>query len=223
MNSKSKVLIIEDETILRENLAELLTLHGYEVGMANDGLEGLEIIQKETPDLIICDIKMPKMDGYELFGKVKELNENFTFFIFLSAKVEKDDIRIGMNLGADDYLTKPISSRDLIRAVEARLSLRENLLKEVSKRVENSIQEDRIISKEDAESILGNLSKSELRVLYHVAQEKSTQEIADKTFLSPKTIENHRHNISKKLNLRGGHSVMALALKIKPYLKAPTF
>jgi DNA-binding NarL/FixJ family response regulator len=120
-------------------------------------------------------------------------------------------------------LTKPISNRDLIRAVEVRLSLRAKLLKEVSKRVENSIQEDRVISQEDAESILGNLSKSELRVLYHVAQEKSTQEIADKIFLSQKTIENHRHNISKKLNLRGGHSVMALALKIKPYLKGPTF
>jgi two-component system, OmpR family, response regulator len=163
------------------------------------------------------------MDGYELFEKVKEMNENFIFFIFLSAKVEKEDVRYGMNLGADDYLTKPISSRELIQAVETRLNLRTKLLKEVSKRVENSIQEDRVISQEEAESILGNLSKSELRVLYYVAQEKSTQEIADQIFLSPKTIENHRHNISKKLNLKGGHSVLALALKIKPYLKVPSF
>jgi DNA-binding NarL/FixJ family response regulator len=132
-----------------------------------------------------------KMGGNELFYKVKELNGNFIFFIFLSAKVEKDEIRFVMNLDADDYLTKAKSSIDLIHAVEARLSLRTKFLKEIYKRIENSMHEDRVISHEDAESIIGNLSKSVLRVLYHVAQEKATQEIADKIFLRQKKSETY--------------------------------
>jgi DNA-binding NarL/FixJ family response regulator len=123
-------------------------------------------------------------------------------------------------MGADDYLTKPVNSTDLLAAIEIRLSQRDKLLNELSDRINKSLNDKLDMSKEDAEKIIGRLSKSELRILYYVAQEKSTQEIADLIFLSPKTVENHRHNISKKLDLKGGHSVLTLALKIKPYLEA---
>lgn len=219
MSKKYKILVIEDELILRENLKELLTIHGYETITASDGEQGLEIIKAESPDLVICDIRMPKLDGYQLLKEVRELPENFMCFIFLSAKVEHEDIRFGMNMGADDYLTKPVNSNDLMAAIEIRLTQRDKLLNELSDRINRSLNDKLDMSKEDAEKIIGRLSKSELRILYYVAQEKSTQEIAELIFLSPKTVENHRHNISKKLDLKGGHSVLTLALKIKPYLE----
>ncbi|MFM7015899.1 MAG: response regulator transcription factor [Bacteroidota bacterium] len=213
-----KLLVIEDELILRENLKELLTIHGYEVATARDGEEGLHAIKEIHPDLVICDIRMPKLNGYELFEEVKNMPESFMPFLFLSAKVEHDDVRKGMNLGADDYLTKPVNKTDLLAAVQTRLRLRNKKLSEVTDRANKNVTEKLDLTTEEASNILGKLSKSEKRILYYVAQEKSTQEIANLINLSPKTVENHRHHISKKLDLKGGHSVLTLALKIKPHL-----
>ena len=104
------ILCIEDEVVLREDIAEELEDAGYDVHQAGDGNEGLEMILKLEPDLVICDITMPHMNGHEL---VKTLRENHpqcadTPFIFLSALADRHDILEGLNLGADDYLTKPI-------------------------------------------------------------------------------------------------------------------
>jgi DNA-binding NarL/FixJ family response regulator len=123
-----------------------------------------------------------------------------------------------MNLGADDYLTKPVNKTDLLAAVQTRLKLRSKKLSEISDRSHKNISDKLDLSQEESNEILAKLSKAEIRVLYYVAQEKSTQEIANLINLSPKTVENHRHHISKKLDLKGGHSVLTLALKIRPYL-----
>ena len=213
-----KLLVIEDDLILRENLKELLSIHGYDVSTACDGEEGLHAIKSMNPSLVICDIRMPKLNGYELFEEVKNMHESFMPFLFLSAKVDHQNIRKGMNLGADDYLTKPVNKKDLLAAVETRLKLRAKQLLEISERSSKNINEKLVLSTEEANEILAKISKSEKRILYYVAQEKSTQEIAVLLKLSPKTVENHRHHISKKLDLKGGHSVLTLALKIKPFL-----
>jgi DNA-binding response OmpR family regulator len=119
---KKKILIIEDNPEVRENTDEILELAGYHVITAPNGKIGVELAQKEKPDLIICDIMMPELDGY---GVLHILNKNPETagipFIFLTAKTEKTDIRKGMNLGADDYLTKPFDDTDLLNAIEARL------------------------------------------------------------------------------------------------------
>jgi hypothetical protein len=213
-----KLLVIEDELILRENLKELLSIHGYDVSTACDGEEGLHAIKSMNPSLVICDVRMPKLNGYELFEEVQNMPESFMPFLFLSAKVDHEDIRKGMNLGADDYLTKPVNKIDLLAAVETRLKLRAKKLMEVSERSTKNPDQKSDLSSEEANEILAKISKSEKRILYYVAQEKSTQEIAKIINLSPKTVENHRHHISKKLDLKGGHSVLTLALKIKPFL-----
>jgi len=213
-----KLLVIEDELILRENLKELLTIHGYDVATAKDGEEGLHAIKSMNPDLVICDIRMPKLNGYELFEEVQNMPESFMPFLFLSAKVENDDVRKGMNLGADDYLTKPVNKTDLLAAVQTRLKLRSKKLSEITDRSHKNISDKLDLSEDESTEILSKLSKAEKRVLYYVAQGKSTQEIAEFINLSPKTVENHRHHISKKLDLKGGHSVLTLALRIKPYL-----
>ncbi len=118
-----KVLIIEDDTVLRENTAEILELSGYGVITAPNGKKGVAMATDQLPDIIICDIMMPELDGYGVLETLckQELTKQIPF-IFLSAKTERKDIRKGMELGADDYLTKPFEESELIGAIESRLA-----------------------------------------------------------------------------------------------------
>ena len=116
------LLLIEDNKEVSENTAEILELNGYKVSTAFDGKEGVRKAQQLDPDLILCDIMMPEMDGYGVAYTLQQSDEtNGIPLIFLSAKVEKADIRKGMELGADDYLTKPFTSLELLTAIETRL------------------------------------------------------------------------------------------------------
>ncbi|WP_299535902.1 response regulator [Ulvibacterium sp.] len=118
-----KVLLIEDDTILRENTAELLELSSYEVITAANGKKGVTMAKKHLPDVVICDIMMPELDGYGVLQTLfKDDTTKSIPFIFLSAKTERKDIRQGMELGADDYLTKPYEEAELIGAIESRLA-----------------------------------------------------------------------------------------------------
>ncbi|WP_029035803.1 response regulator [Salinimicrobium terrae] len=118
-----KVLFIEDDTVVRENTAELLELAEYNVITAANGRSGLELARQELPDIVICDIMMPEMDGYGVLQALSEDPKTHAIpFIFLSAKTEHKDIRRGMDLGADDYLTKPFEEEELISAIESRLA-----------------------------------------------------------------------------------------------------
>ena len=118
-----KILLIEDDIVLRENTAELLELSGYKVETASNGRAGIEVAKKYLPNLIVCDIMMPELDGY---GVLESLSKNdstkYIPFIFLSAKTERQDIRKGMDLGADDYITKPFNEEELISAIESRIA-----------------------------------------------------------------------------------------------------
>jgi len=119
---KKTILIIEDNAEVRENITELLELGGYHVMTASNGKEGVAVAQQYQPDLIICDIMMPVLDGY---GVIHLLGKNIETaripFIFLTAKSERHDMRKGMELGADDYIMKPFSDTELLNSVEARL------------------------------------------------------------------------------------------------------
>jgi CRP-like cAMP-binding protein len=116
-----KILLIEDNEALRENTAEILSLANYEVITAENGKIGVEKAINHIPDLIVCDIMMPVLDGYGVF-QIISMNENLQHipFIFLSAKSERVDLRKGMEMGADDYITKPFSDAELINAIRAR-------------------------------------------------------------------------------------------------------
>ncbi len=119
----NKILLIEDDVTVRENTAELLELSGYEVITASNGKQGIEKAYKHNPDIIVCDIMMPEMDGYSVLQELSKKPQTVNVpFIFLSAKTEHKDIRKGMDLGADDYLTKPFEEEDLLSALESRLA-----------------------------------------------------------------------------------------------------
>ena len=118
-----KLLLIEDNPDVRENSAEILTMAGYEVRTAENGKVGVEMVKMERPDLIICDIMMPILDGFGVLHVLSMSEETAAIpFIFLTAKTERADIRKGMEMGADDYLTKPYDDVELLKAVESRLN-----------------------------------------------------------------------------------------------------
>lgn len=118
----NRILIIDDSREICENAAELLELAGYQVSTAENGKAGFEKIREEKPDLVLCDIMMPELDGYGVLRAINNQPELLSIpFVFLTAKIEKSDFRKAMDLGADDYLTKPFDGDELLRVVEARL------------------------------------------------------------------------------------------------------
>lgn len=131
-----KILLIEDNVDVRENTAEILALAKYIVITANNGKEGVELAQKEKPSLIICDIMMPILDGHGVLHLLSKNEETSNIpFIFLTAKAERSDFRKGMEMGADDYLTKPFDDVELLNAIESRLKKNELLKKEFIKNI----------------------------------------------------------------------------------------
>src|ERR1041385_473660 len=130
------ILIIEDNRDVRENTAEILELAGYRVLQAENGKLGVEVAQSMKPDLIICDIMMPVLDGYGVIHLLSKSVDTASIpFIFLTAKNERSDFRKGMEMGADDYISKPFDDIELLKAVESRLKRNELLKAEYSKNV----------------------------------------------------------------------------------------
>jgi len=139
------ILLIEDDTVLRETTAEILELENYKVVTAADGIKGVEQAKLIAPDLVICDIMMPEMDGYDVLKLLSEDNNTKRIpFIFMSAKTEVKDVRKGMDLGADDYLTKPMNIDLLLSAIESRLAkaalLNEEEIKEIKSNTPSQIE-----------------------------------------------------------------------------------
>ncbi len=127
-----KILVVEDELDVRRNLEDLLEAEGFDILSAEDGKEGYEIAIHYEPDLILSDIRMPKMDGLELLKKLQENSKTSIIpFIFLTAKTENTDVRQGMVLGADDYILKPFKITDVLNAINSRLRKNERYLSEV--------------------------------------------------------------------------------------------
>ena len=116
------ILVIDDNQDIRDNTAEILELAGYKVSTAENGKRGVDIAIKEKPDVIVCDIMMPELDGYGVLHMVRKNADTQNIpFIFLTAKTERSDFRKGMEMGADDYITKPFEDIELLNAVEIRL------------------------------------------------------------------------------------------------------
>lgn len=138
LNKAKKILVIDDEKNIREDLKLTLELNGFSVSLAEDGLVGIEKIKSENPDMIICDIMMPKVDGYGVINFCRK-NEAYTHipFLFLSAKGDYTDLREGMNLGADDYIPKPFDFKQLLDAINTRLDKSDKKIEKIQKGMED--------------------------------------------------------------------------------------
>jgi DNA-binding LytR/AlgR family response regulator len=146
-----KILIIEDEYAIRSTLRELLEANGYKAFLAEDGIEGLQLAKEITPDLIICDIMMPRMSGD---GVIEELKKDILLssipFIFLTAKADISDFRNGMESGADDYITKPFRAANILKAIETRIQKFETIkLQSTNLQEEPSTGEKKVLSEND--------------------------------------------------------------------------
>jgi CRP-like cAMP-binding protein/CheY-like chemotaxis protein len=133
-----RVLIIEDNNDIRESTAEILELAGYKVAQADNGKTGVDMALQNKPDIILCDIMMPEVDGYGVLFLLSKNPETATIpFVFLTAKAERIDFRKGMEMGADDYLTKPFDDIELLNAIESRLNKNEKQKIYFSKSLQN--------------------------------------------------------------------------------------
>lgn len=133
----TKILIIEDETTIREEMGDWLILEGYEVLTAKDGVEGIELAYQHQPDLIICDIAMPRLNGHSVLLELQSHPETVAIpFIFATARAEIEDIRHGMTLGADDYIIKPFTRLQLLESIQARLKRKANVEDEKNQQIE---------------------------------------------------------------------------------------
>jgi len=204
-----KILVIEDEPEMRRNITSLLRYCHYQPMPAENGRLGLEAARREKPDLILCDVMMPELDGY---GVLQALQTDAALaripFIFLTAKGEKDDLRSGMNLGADDYLTKPVANTDLVEAIEARL-----------RRSEQQTNREFKPDFSSFEPLLAvGLTRRAAEALLWLAQGKTNSDIAAILGITESTVKKHVQEIFNKLGVetRGAATVRALELLNSP-------
>jgi two-component system OmpR family response regulator len=203
-----RILVIEDDNQLRDSISETLELNGFDVLAFEAGDKAIRILPVYKPNLILCDIRMPDFDGYwVLLETRKRRYAGQVPFVFISSKTERMDVRTGMDLGADDYLTKPFSNNELISVVNARIERANNYESSITGALSDSEKaqpEDFII-----------LSPAEKRVISYVAQNETSSEIAKKLNISVKTVENHRSNIASKLNIKGHLGLVKYCLNNK--------
>jgi len=212
INSEVKLLVIEDEEKLLSNIVDYLNLVGFNtIGFSNP-LEGLTFIENNPVDVIVSDVKMPDLNGFELISAVRNSKNNKeTIFIFLTAKVDRDDIREGMNLLADDYITKPFIMQDLVDAINTRLQLK-------YAREENSNAKPTMV-KQYVFDLLDKLTKTEIKVAYLISLGKNNEQISERLSISAKTADNHRTNISVKLNISGRNKLMQVCIENRIHIK----
>ncbi len=205
-----KILIIEDEKGIRDNLRLLLEAEKFIVATASNGSEGLEKALMFIPDLIICDIMMPDMDGYQVLQFLnKEKKLKLTPFIFLTAKVERADLRKGMNLGADDYIFKPFEADELLSAVSTRLNKYEEIkaVVEDKKKVNSShTLSDKILFRIGDHSIPVAVSK----LIYLIADRQYTNIYSEnkKRFIVKKSLTKWEETLPKNTFIRIHRSVI---------------
>lgn len=198
-----KVLIIDDEKDLADSIAEFLELKGYHTAVCYNGLEAIEKLSNFESDIIICDIAMPVMDGLELLNTIRSEDQwNHIPFIFLTAKTTKEDMRHGMISGADDYILKPFKLSEIDESIKTRLQRNKQLIDQ---------------NKTDKQLIehINELTKKEKQIFKLISEGLSSKDIAKKLFVSIKTVENHRYNITQKLNLEGQGSLLKFAMAHK--------
>jgi DNA-binding NarL/FixJ family response regulator len=201
-----KILVIEDEPEMCRNLTTILRMEKFHPLPAENGRVGIELAKKEKPDLILCDVMMPELDGYGVIAALRANAETVAIpFIFLTAKGEKPDIRAGMNLGADDYLTKPVAKADLLAAIHSRLE----------RAVQQAVPgfKPNFHSARPLQEVLG-LTPRVAETLLWLAQGKTNGEIAIILSNSESTVKKHVLEIFDKLGVENRTAASLRALEV---------
>jgi len=205
MEHPATILVVDDESAMLDALAATLRGQGFAVLTAEDGLQALEVLGRLKPDLIITDISMPRMNGYQLYERVSA-NPEWVWipFIFLTGRTEDADMRFGKELGVDDYLRKPVDPEDLLATVLGRL-------KRFS-RLEQQRAEGAGVDQRSAAERYG-LTERETEVLGLMVRGLTNDQIAGELRIAPTTAKSHVASILSKLNVRSRVEAVALALR----------
>jgi DNA-binding NarL/FixJ family response regulator len=201
-----KILVIEDEPEMRRNLTTILRLEKFHPLAAENGRVGVALAKKEKPDLILCDVMMPELDGYGVIAALRADAATVSIpFIFLTAKGEKPDIRAGMNLGADDYLTKPVAKPDLLAAIQSRL---ERAIQQAVPEFKPNFSSARPLE------IALVLTPRVAETLLWLAQGKTNSEIAIILGNTESTVKKHVLEIFEKLGVENRTAASLCALEV---------
>lgn len=185
------VLIIEDDESLRDGMASILQTEGFDVRSACNGSDGINMIREKQPDLILCDIVMPEMDGHNVLEILKRDKTVADIpFVFVTAQDNRADFRRGMSSGADDYLTKPFLPEELLAAVTGRMHRIETL----------RLRAEKSVFREEHAYLLQQITLRELEILLLVGQGYTSKQIAERLGVRHKTIQAHRANLMEKLD-----------------------
>jgi DNA-binding NarL/FixJ family response regulator len=201
----AKILVIEDEPEMRRNLLTILRLEKFEPAGAENGRAGLDLARKTKPDLILCDVMMPELDGYGVLQGLRQIPETARIpFIFLTARGEKVDQRCGMNSGADDYLTKPVGRTELLQAINARLQ----------RAKEAARQEFKADFSSAAPLLRLGLTPRVAEVLLWVAQGKTNSDIATILGISESTVKKHLLEVFENLGVETRSAATLRAIEV---------
>jgi DNA-binding NarL/FixJ family response regulator len=209
----NKILVIEDQPQMRKNIAFILEMENYHVFAAENGRHGLELVRAHQPDLVLCDVMMPELDGYGVLQSLRAEAATATLpFIFLTAKGDKPDIRSGMNLGADDYLTKPVVREDLLAAVTSRLARKQAHQSEARSGGNGGFNPNFDSPRPLVEKL--GLTEREAEVLLWVAQGKGNADVGVLLGMAEKTVKKHMGSIFEKLGVESRNAATVRALEI---------
>ena len=190
-----KILVIEDEPQMLANLLTILRAEHFNALGAPDGYRGVELARTERPDVVLCDITMPGLDGFEVLARLRADTSTASVpFIFLTARGERTDVRVGMNLGADDYLTKPVKIADLLAAVAARLVRREQS-------EAGAVGGAEEMPAAAVELMVLGLTGREADVFYWLIHGKANADIGAMLEISPATVKKHLEHVFAKLGV----------------------
>ncbi|PSB31083.1 response regulator transcription factor [Stenomitos frigidus] len=208
-----KVLVVDDDATLRMALTRYLEKRGYLTQGVASGVEALKVFEQDPPDLVVSDVMMPEMDGFEFCRRLRSIRSGqLVPFIFLSSKGDVEDRVQGHSIGADDYLIKPFEPRELLAKIEAQL--------ERTRRIHSEIV--LLMQRESHSSTNGSvaatpnplpLTPAEEKVFWEVIQGFTNKQIGDRLFVSPRTVQTHLSNILSKLQLENRSQLVRFAFE----------
>jgi DNA-binding response OmpR family regulator len=213
-----KILVVDDEADCQTVLAMYLESRGYQVECASSGVEALSIFQNDSPDLVISDVMMPEMDGFEFCRRLRSMSlGQLVPFIFLSGQGELESKIEGHSIGADDYLVKPFQSEEILAKIKAQLDRSRRIHTTIVRLLQNSptpppVVQPPTVAVATAPAPLP-LTPAEERVFWEVIQGYTNKHISDRLFISPRTVQAHLGSIFSKLQLENRAQLVKFALE----------
>ncbi|MDX2212852.1 MAG: response regulator transcription factor [Oculatellaceae cyanobacterium bins.114] len=209
-----KILIVDDDITLRTAIIRYLQNRGYVVQDASSGVEGLALFEQNPPDLVVSDVMMPEMDGFEFCRRLRATRSGqLVPFIFLSSRKDVDDRVQGHQIGADDYLVKPFEPKELVAKIEAQLERSRRIHSEIIRLIQQS---NGAVGESPTNSLHPNplpLTPAEEKVFWEVIQGYTNKQIGDRLFVSPRTVQTHLSNILSKLQLENRSQLIRFAFE----------